>query len=288
MFVSFRLRKWAVFAAAAGVLVFVLLCTGAAPGGSRQSRGLSLPVVMYHGFAEETDKQNQYMISPDRLEEDLRYLCGSGYHTILLSELIRYIEEGEPLPEKPVLLTFDDGYLSNYRYAFPLLKKYRCKAVISPIGQATDDAENDPWRNGAYAQCSWEELDEMCRSGLVELQNHTYGLHRIQNGVQGAERRPDESIEDYEIRLTEDLQHANRRIAEKTGTEPLALTLPFGAGGDEAREVARKMGFRAVLDCEERHNEITDGESLFHLHRFLRPNDLSAREFFEQRISGVP
>lgn len=288
MFVTFRLRKRLAVLLAAGVLLFVLLCTGASPAVSHKKEGLSLDVVMYHGFAVEPGKQNQYMISPDRLEEDLRYLNDNGYQPIFLSELIRYVETGEPLPDKPILLTFDDGYYSNYRYAFPLLKKYQCKAVISPIGKATDSAEQEAYRNGAYAQCRWEELREMCRSGLVELQNHTYDLHHIQNGVQGAARQRNESEEDYAKRLTEDLQKANRCITEETGTTPLALTLPFGAGGDEARAVARKMGFRAVLDCEERRNEITDQESLFHLHRFLRPNDLSARAFFEQKLTGVP
>lgn len=288
MFVTFRLRKRLAVLLSAGVLLFVVLCTGASPSVSHPSPALCLDVIMYHGLVEEEGKQNQYMISPDRLDQDLRYLCENGYHTIFLSELVRYVEKGEPLPEKPILLTFDDGYYNNYRYAFPLLKKYQCKAVISPIAKATDNAEQDAYRSGPYAQCRWSELEEMCRSDLVELQNHTYDLHHIQNGVQGAARRQHESDEAYETRLTEDLQKANLRIQEVTGTVPLALTLPFGAGGDDARSVAQKMGFVAVMDCEEKHNEITDRESLFHLHRFLRPNDLSATAFFEQKLSTVP
>ena len=72
------------------------------------------------------------MLSPAQFESDLKYLKENGYHTVVVQDLIDYVEKGVPLPEKPVMLTFDDGYYNNYYYAFPLLEEYDAKIVISP------------------------------------------------------------------------------------------------------------------------------------------------------------
>ncbi len=128
---------------------------------------------MYHGLIDDTSKQNQYFIDPQYFEQDLQYLNENGYHTVFASDLINYFEKNIPLPENPILLTFDDGYYNNYLFAYPLLQKYNCKAVISPIGIAADEAEKDTKQNAFYSQCKWSQLREMQDSGLVEIQNHT-------------------------------------------------------------------------------------------------------------------
>ena len=249
--------------------------------GAQQGLG-KLYILMYHGLTENVSRQNQYMIDPELLESDLEYISSHGYKTMFISEVIECVEKGRPLPEKAVVLSFDDGFYNNYLYAFPLLKKYNCRAVISPICRPVDEAEKDDYRTPDYSQCRWDELKEMTDSGLVELQNHTYDLHHLSGGVQGVERRGGESEKDYQTRLREDLSRANDLIREKTGTEPTALTLPFGAGGAEAVELAGKMGFKAVLDCEEKTNYLSGKDDLFHLHRYLRPKSMSAQEFFKK------
>lgn len=283
MFHVFRLKKRIAAAAGALLAAAVVFCTGAAPTPEEQRAAKAVTVIMYHGLVKDSSKQNRYMINPSRFEEDLEYLTGSGCHTIFISELIDSVENGTPLPDKPVILTFDDGYLNNYRYAFPLLKKYDCKAVISPIAGAVEKAESEEYRSGDYSQCRWEELREMCDSGLVELENHTYDLHSINGSIQGAERLWGESDAEYEKRLHDDLLKANEMIREKTGRAPSALTLPFGAGGSDAVRVARKLGFRAVLDCEEKTGSFGSTDDLFHIHRYLRPNDMSSEEFFRHK-----
>lgn len=286
MYRSFRLKKAVLAAMAVFLAAAVLLLSGAAL--IKKKEGLAVPVIMYHGLVDDRSKQNRYMIDPSRLEDDLEYLTSSGYHTVFISELIESVENNAPLPDKPVVLTFDDGYLNNYLYAFPLLKKYGYKAVISPIASATDNAENEKYRSNAYSQCKWSELKEMCDSGLVELQNHTFDLHSIKGGIQGLQRRKNESQQDYEQRLQSDLLKANKLIAENTGVTPSALTLPFGAGGSNAVSAAKMLGFRAVLDCEEKLNIISSPEDLFHIHRFLRPNDISSEDYFRHILSKNP
>ena len=220
------------------------------------------------------------MISPDYLEEDLKYLKEHGYTTIFLSELTEHFKSGSELPEKPIILTFDDGYYDNYVYAWPLLEKYECKAVISPIGKAADEAENEEYRSVLWSQCTWEELKEMSDSGFVELQNHTYDLHKLNKSWQGAAAKTGESDDDYKQRLSEDLLKAASKIQEVTGNVPDAVVYPFGAKSDTTEDIVRSLGFSAALDCEEKINYIDSPDDLFRLHRFLRPDNISSADFF--------
>ena len=87
---------------------------------------------MYHNLAQEGSGNDT--ISVQRLEEHLAALQDAGYTTITFQDLLAYVEQGTELPEKPVLLTFDDGYESNYTLAYPLLQQYQMKATIFVIG----------------------------------------------------------------------------------------------------------------------------------------------------------
>ncbi len=245
---------------------------------------VQVAVIMYHGLLDDSEKQNQYVIDPRYFEEDLQYLCDNGYHTIFASELISHFEKGTPLPEKPVLLTFDDGYYNNYTLAYPLLKKYHCKAVIAPIGYAADEAERDTPQNPAYSQCTWKQLREMAESGFVEIQNHTYNLHHIDNGRNGAKNNPGENLSDYRKMLTDDLTMFNSRMYEEIGQYPEVIVFPFGSRSPETLKIVKEMHFKAAFDCEEKLNTFSCADDLFYIHRFLRPNYLSSKEFFENKV----
>ena len=133
------------------------------------------------------------MISPAELENDILYLKKHGYTAILMEDLINYTKGGE-LPEKPILLTFDDGYYNNYLYAFPLAKQYRVKFVISPIGRYADLYSGRDENNAYYSHATWEQLREMTGSGLVEVQNHSYDLHEQKGGALGVRQRQGEYL----------------------------------------------------------------------------------------------
>lgn len=249
-----------------------------------QQEPVKLAVIMYHGLLDDTSRQNEYVIDPKYFEEDLQYLTRNGYHTIFAGELIDYFEKGTPLPEKPVMLTFDDGYLNNYTLAYPLLQKYHCKAIISPIGYAADQAADETYPNPIYSQCTWQQLKEMSDSGLVEIQNHTYDLHHIDNGRSGAKNNPDENLESYRQMLATDLEKFNTRMYEELGKYPEAIIFPFGSRSKDTIQIVREMHFKAAFDCEEKLNLLTSSDDLFYIHRFLRPNNLSSKTFFENTV----
>ena len=90
---------------------------------------LNVPIIMYHSILADTNKSGKFVITPKQFEEDLLFIKENGYEPIFMQDLINYVYKGTSLPEKPIILTFDDGYYNNYLYILPLLKKYEMKAV---------------------------------------------------------------------------------------------------------------------------------------------------------------
>jgi peptidoglycan/xylan/chitin deacetylase (PgdA/CDA1 family) len=134
---------------------------------------------MYHHVLRDYKRWGKYTISPKEFENDVKYLKKAGYTTIVMQDLIDYVYKGKELPEKPIMLTFDDGHYSNYTYVLPVLKKYECRAVISVVGEYIDKSTAEGKLNPAYSYFSWDVLKELVNSPYVEIQNHSYGMHEI-------------------------------------------------------------------------------------------------------------
>lgn len=290
MYKTIRIRKAlagamaAVMAvAASGGLALGVIAAVQADAEAKVEDRIDLPIIMYHGLLKEEKRQGQFIISPNLFEQDLRYLQENGYTTVVIADLIAYVQDGKPLPEKPVMLTFDDGYYNNYLYAFPLLKQYNCKMVLSPIGRYTDEYTQNKDTHANYAHCSWDALREMMASGLVEFQNHSYNLHSIDSGRKGAKKKAVESLVDYRTLLVEDVMKMQTRMREETGYTPTAFVYPFGAVSSESLPILKELGFQATLICESHINAITrDPECLYGLGRYRRPAKTGSEAFFKK------
>lgn len=242
----------------------------AAPVGSAR-----LPIFLYHILSPS--RSYKFGITPDEFESDLLYLSKNGYTTITITQLIACVDSGQALPEKPVILSFDDGYYNNYVYAFPLLKKYHAKMVLSIIGKSTDDFSAVPSDNLSYAHVTWTQLNEMVSSGLVEVQNHTYSLHEMSGGRTGCMQKPGESSAQYEKVLTNDVGKLQREIVQQTGFTPNTFVYPYGKSSKGTDGILRKLGFRATLSCRYGINPIPKGpDDLFGLYRIERTHKQSA------------
>ncbi len=245
-------------------------------------RGVDVPVVMYHALLKDEARHGNYVISPAEFENDLQYLKKHGYTTVLVADLIAYTRGEGELPEKPILLTFDDGYYNNYLYAFEIAKRYQCKFVISPIGFWADWYTETGEENAYYTHATWGQLREMADSGLVEVQNHSYDLHKSGMGVK---KVPGESEEQYRKRLTEDVTLAQETIEAHLGKRPTAFFYPFGAMSRTTPGLIREMGFAATFTCEEHVSCITrDPGSLYGLGRYLRVSGVSSERFFMEKV----
>ena len=282
MYKTIRIRKAMAVAASGGLALGVIAAVQADAEAKVEDR-IDLPIIMYHGLLKEEKRQGQFIISPNLFEQDLRYLQENGYTTVVIADLIAYVQDGKPLPEKPVMLTFDDGYYNNYLYAFPLLKQYNCKMVLSPIGRYTDEYTQNKDTHANYAHCSWDAVREMMASGLVEFQNHSYNLHSIDSGRKGAKKKAVESLVDYRTLLVEDVMKMQTRMREETGYTPTAFVYPFGAVSSESLPILKELGFQATLICESHINAITrDPECLYGLGRYRRPAKTGSEAFFKK------
>lgn len=229
-----------------------------------------LPIIMYHSILKDQKLQNDYTISPTLMENDLKYLTSSGYTTVTVDDLINYVYHGKKLPEKCIMLTFDDGYYNNYYYAYPLLKKYKCKAVISPIASMTEKFTQTQDISVSYGHISNDDIKEMVRSGYVEIQNHSYDMHTLKPR-KGVSRKQGESFDNYKKAITDDITKAQNYLENVTGEKPSCFVYPFGAKCNSTEEIVRELGFVCTLTCTEKPNVITrDKESLFELGRYRR------------------
>jgi len=257
------------------------------PQDAEQSSGthidsVEVPIIMYHNIRKEGDAEGKYVVSEADFEDDLEYLKKEGYETVVMQDLIDYTQGKGDLPQKPVVLTFDDGYFNNFAYAFPLLQKYDAKAVVSVIGYYTDMFTENPDENPAYSHITWGDINFMMNSGNVEFQNHSYDLHSTDKGRNGAKKKRDESSEEYEFQLTSDLQKLQDAFKVNTGYVPTTFTYPFGSVSEASFDIIKKMGFKASLSCENKTNYISrNPEDLFMLNRFIRTPDVSVEDILK-------
>lgn len=135
---------------------------------SSKPQSETIPVLMYHKFLNEVpDDERSIAVSVDLFEEQLHTLIEEGYTTISFNQLKLYLDGKGGLPEKPIIITSDDGYLCNYVEAYPLLKKYNAKATFfvstSHVGQMQ-----------FQEHFSWDQAKEMEQSGLIDIQSHSH------------------------------------------------------------------------------------------------------------------
>lgn len=229
---------------------------------------LYLPIIMYHHVKESGAGKDS--ITPKEFEADLKYLSDNHYTTITMKELLDFKNNNTLLPEKPIILTFDDGLLSTYMNVLPLLTKYNMKIVISIVGKSTNDFSKVKDENLEYSHMSWSQLNEMLDSGLVEVQSHTYNLHSYKRGRVGGSQKKGESFDDYQSILYEDLITLQNDVKNNTGYLPNTLAYPYGAYNDNTIEIMKKVGLEAGLTCRYGINLVSRDMNLFELRRICR------------------
>ena len=286
MFFSFRFsRRLTTILCALCLALFIGGSFGwhrAATAAQASAQRIALPIIMYHGILKDTSRQGKYVISPALLESDISYLKERGYTPVFMQQVVDYVKSGVPLPEKPIVLSFDDGYYNNYTYAFPLAQKYGVKLVIAPILTQTEQFSKAQEENANYGHITWDNMREMVASGHVEIQNHTYNLHQSSGNRLGVRKISGETSQHYKTLLINDLQTAQTEITKQIGVTPTTFVYPFGAFSSETEDYVRQMGFQATFTCESQINYLTsDPDCLFGLGRYLRTNEKTSVQFFQ-------
>lgn len=186
-----------------------LYCTSVGRGWDWE-RGVEIPILMYHGVADDTWGAAELFVRPGDMEDQIVWLLENGYDPITFEDW-SHLEDFD----KPIMLTYDDGYVDNYEELFPILEKYQVKVTIFLIGTSLDKRDTS---------MTTEQVRIMQESGLVSFQSHTYS-------------HPQLSECDTE-KLHKEMLWSKVIVARATGYEPFVLCYPYGDRSDEARTLA--------------------------------------------------
>ena len=285
MFITIKLKKVISFFGVLFAVLIFILAAFRLTGNASADEGQQVPVVMYHHVTEDTSLLGKYVISTAELESDLKYLKDNGYITLTVEELVEYNKSGTPLPDKCIVLTFDDGQESFYAYVYPLLQKYDMCAVINIVGSYVEKYSQLNDHDLRYSCLTWKQVQEMQESGFVEIGNHTYALHNGNGTRVGCMICAGESLDSYSSVLKDDIGYLQLRMKEETGKSATTFAYPFGYVSIESVEILKSMGFKALMTCEEKIN-ISDpeGDWLYNIGRFNRPSGIKSEEFFKNTM----
>jgi len=270
------------------VFTLLLLLAFALPGAAQAEtpEAVEVPIIMYHKVTRDSGQRGKFAIAPEELEADLIFLQKSGYQAVTMQDLVDFVRGDGKLPPRPIVLTFDDGYFSDYHYVYPLARQYDTPVVLSIIGKVTDEYTQEGRQDIIYPHLTWPQVEEMAGSGLVEIQNHGYDLHCTRAGCSGAKRRHGESRDAYAERLGGDLTKLQTRLSARLGQAPATFTYPFGAKSEGSDDILKNLGFQASLMATGRRNLVMRGEpdGLFSMGRIIRPHGRS----LEQILASCP
>ena len=175
-----------------------------------------VPVLYYHSVEQSAD--NEVTITPEILKTQLKYIKDEGYVTLTLSDLKEYLLNNSPIPNKSILITFDDGYMNNYNNAFPILKDLNMVATIFCITSNLD---------GSY-YLSKDAIKEMSNYG-IDIQSHTVNHPHLDKMT-------------YDEQLSE-LKESKKTLESITGKKVESIAYPFGDFNDDSIKAAKAAGY---------------------------------------------
>ena len=181
-------------------------------------RKIYLPALMYHGLAQGKPK-DRYWVSVDAFEEQIRYLHENSFTTVLHEDISSL---GRARPERFIMITFDDGYETDYTLAFPILNKYEFKAVLF-ITTANI---------GKEGYMNWEQVSQLKQNDF-SIQSHTH-THPFLNCIQKEDVR-------------KELMVSKKLIEENLNTKVIALALPGGRFHKDIKNIAYEEGYRYIF-----------------------------------------
>ncbi len=206
------------------ILLFIGLLTGLpGPTMAAESHGV---ILLYHHVATDTPPSTS--ISPDDFRAHLDYLRDNNFNVLPLDEMIEGLKNGVALPDKAVVISFDDGYSSIYDTAFPMLQEYGFPFTLFLSTGPTDQGQSN--------YLTWGQIRELSDAGVIianHMVEHPYMLDRLDN----------ESDSEWLTRREMELLQAEQRILDETGQTHRYLAYPYGEFNPEIKELLAKHGF---------------------------------------------
>ncbi|MGP8290661.1 poly-beta-1,6-N-acetyl-D-glucosamine N-deacetylase PgaB [Vreelandella zhanjiangensis] len=277
------MKFWRVFLVNAALLVML---------GLQQAHAERTPgdyvVISYHDIVDTTVTPDlpiySQTITRARLIEHFNLLSAGGYQPVSLQQIIDAKAGGQPLPDKAVLLTFDDGYRSFYDIVFPLLKLYGFPAVQAVVGSWLDVPEGGrvPYGNITLPRerfLTWEQVQILDESPLVEIASHTYNLHYgVKGNPMGNEQaaavtsiwNPQTGYESeaaYVERIRNDMARTQQQFQTHMGRSPRMMVWPYGASSQATLDIAAEYGMIYTFSLLSAPNQLRS--SMRSINRYL-------------------
>jgi peptidoglycan/xylan/chitin deacetylase (PgdA/CDA1 family) len=218
---------------------------------------------MYHSVNPLAPDNNRLVITPGLFDRQMRFLKEGHYNVVPLESLAPLIRDKKKITPKTVAITFDDGYVDNYVYAFPVLKKYGLPATIFIIIQEVGRAQND--------RLTWEQIKEMRDSGLITFGSHSIGPDPL-----------------YKAKTEEELRRqifdSKKMLEEKMSREAAAFSYPEGMFDGHMKELVQEAGYKMAVATRPAKKYAND--DLFALRRQRISSRSGAEIVFWAQASG--
>ncbi len=249
---------------------------------AEEEESVELPVLMYHSVT--TSGKSRYIVTPEQMEQDLVAILDASFTPVFASEVIAYAAGEGTLPEKPVLLTFDDGHYNVLKNVLPLFEKYGACGVVCVIGKYTEYASTHIGESHkeSYSYLTWDDISLLEKSGFFEIGNHSYDMHEFSPRY-GIGRIKGESDEVYREKFLSDTKRLECKIEQCGCRKPRVYAYPFGRYNKVAKTALVSCGYAMTLTCEEGISKIKRGdkESVLQLKRFNRESSYSSQKVAE-------
>ncbi|MBI2130062.1 polysaccharide deacetylase family protein [Candidatus Woesearchaeota archaeon] len=207
-----------------------------------------IPVLTYHEIAPFI--KNKWTISPSMFREQINYLAKNGFQAITPDDLYEFLVNSKNLPEKPIMLTFDDGRDCILKYAAPLFEENKFNAVFY-ITSDWADGKNIPKHEAYSGVMSWSDIKELSEKGFI------IGCH--------GKTHVDLTKLD-ENRLNDEINNSKKLIEEKINKEVKDFSYPYGVFNEDIIKKLKEAGYKTAITTRSTLNN-----------KFLSPFELSRR-----------
>ncbi|MCM0649532.1 polysaccharide deacetylase family protein [Clostridium swellfunianum] len=216
-----------------------------------QGDSKKIPILMYHSIKYEKD--NELRIPKEKFKEQMEYLKKEGFNPLSLNELYSHMLLGSEIPQKPIVITFDDGYADNYTNAYPILKELGFKATVFVISGVVDKHED---------YMTTDHLKEMDKNG-ISIEAHTV-------------THPKLDTLSYNDQLKE-LRGSKQALEKILGRNIDYIAYPYGKYNNDTLKLVEQLGYKMAFSTEKGLAHKSNG--IYKLHRIYISEKYSINQF---------
>ena len=284
----------------ATIVAIVLVLLTVRPAPCRETRFMA---IAYHDVVRSRDELASDAVTVDHLVDQFEWLVANRYHPVSIDDLIAARDGTRPLPERAVLLCWDDGYRSFYDLVLPLLRAYHFPAVLALVGswirpEMSATVLYGDNRVSRARFLSWQQMREIAASGLVEIASHSYNLHRAVLADSAGDRLPaaiahiydpatgtHESDQEQFLRIYNDLNKNQAFLEKRLGIRPRVMVWPYGRYTATALAAAAKAGMPITLTLNPVPGTITNLREIGRIYPTENPGLADFRGYLDPDIA---